>query len=102
MGENVTSNPSCTKGIYKPPMCQFCQQINAIPGKPFFCFAYSHVKRFDRLHWSNYPKCAEENCPFCHPEKLEGEGTLTYDIETPWGTIRVSLNNDPDLNEEQK
>lgn len=33
------------------------------------CMLYSKFK-YDGMHWSNYPECCKENCPFLHPELL--------------------------------
>jgi hypothetical protein len=33
---------------------------------------YSCSKRPDGKWWAHFPKCSEEECPFKHPELLEG------------------------------
>lgn len=36
------------------------------------CNVYSNSKRPDGRWWAHWPKCSTENCPFEHPELLEG------------------------------
>ena len=36
------------------------------------CTVYSNSKRLDGKLWAHWPKCSTENCPFEHPELLEG------------------------------
>jgi hypothetical protein len=33
---------------------------------------YSYSKRPDGKWWAHWPECTVENCPFEHPELLEG------------------------------
>ena len=36
------------------------------------CNVYSYSKRPDGKWWAHWPECSSENCPFEHPELLEG------------------------------
>jgi hypothetical protein len=49
------------------------------------CNVYSNSKRPDGKWWAHWPKCSSENCPFEHPELLEG---ATFDKEEFNKTLR--------------
>lgn len=50
----------CIYSVILPPNMEVC------------CNVYSYSKRPDGKWWAHWPKCSSENCPFEHPELLEG------------------------------
>ena len=43
-----------------------------LPNAGICCDVYSRSQRPDGKWWAHWPKCSQENCPFEHPELLEG------------------------------
>lgn len=50
----------CIYSVILPPDMEVC------------CNVYSYSKRPDGKWWAHWPKCSSKNCPFEHPELLEG------------------------------
>jgi hypothetical protein len=50
------------------------------------CNVYSNSKRPDGKWWAHWPKCSSENCPFEHPELLEG---AIFDKEEFNNTLKI-------------
>lgn len=42
------------------------------PNGDVHCNVYSKSERSDGKFWAHFPECKKENCPFEHPELLEG------------------------------
>ena len=49
-----------------------CIYSIVLPNAGPCCNVYSCSKRPDNKWWAHWPKCSKENCPFEHPELLEG------------------------------
>lgn len=43
-----------------------------LPDSGICCNVYSNSTRPDGKWWAHWPKCSRENCPYEHPELLEG------------------------------
>lgn len=50
----------CIYSVILPPDMKVC------------CNVYSYSKRPDGKWWAHWPECSGKNCPFEHPELLEG------------------------------
>ena len=58
-----------------------------LPQNGLCCAAYSCSKRPDGKFWAHFPKCLTENCPFDHPELLDG---ATFDKKEFDNTLKIA------------
>lgn len=72
---------------YEMGLCQFCQSIQG--NNVNYCFAYAWCPDYQDKHWSEYPQCSFDICPYIHKEILDKIKMIFkgYSVYTPWGAI---------------